>query len=83
MVEGFLDVTADNWRGMSGPEGLARVNTPFEGLPVNQQTAREAYESVLADPGKFVDYTSRGNNVDRIEKTVPNEVTQCLNPSSP
>jgi pectate lyase len=36
---------------MRGPESLARVNTPFEGWPVNQQTALEAYESVLAKAG--------------------------------
>jgi pectate lyase len=27
------------------------VNTPFEGWPVNQQTAQEAFESVLANAG--------------------------------
>ncbi len=51
IVEGFPDVTADNWKGMRGPEEFARVNTPFEGWPVNQQTALEAFESVLAKAG--------------------------------
>jgi pectate lyase len=43
--------TANNWLAMRGPEELARVNTPFEGWPVNQQTALEAYKSVLAKAG--------------------------------
>lgn len=51
LVEGFPDVTTENWKGMRGPEELARVNTPFEGWPVNQQTAQEAFESVLAKAG--------------------------------
>ena len=51
LVEGFPDVTTDNWKGMRGPEERARVNTPFEGWPVNQQTASEAFESVLAKAG--------------------------------
>ncbi|HUF61499.1 MAG TPA: hypothetical protein VMN36_05440 [Verrucomicrobiales bacterium] len=51
IVEGFPEVTMNNWRGMKGPEELARVNTPFEGWPVNQQTASGAYESVLANAG--------------------------------
>lgn len=51
VVEGAPEVTADNWKGMRGPEKLARVYTPFEGWPVNQQTAAEAYEEVLAKAG--------------------------------
>ena len=51
IIEGFPEVTANNWKGMRGPEELARVNTPFEGWPVNQQTALEALESVLAKAG--------------------------------
>jgi pectate lyase len=51
IVEGFPEVTANNWRGMRGPEELARVNTPFEGWPVNQETASQAFESVLAKAG--------------------------------
>ncbi len=51
IVEGHPEVTADNWKGMQGPETIARVNTPFEGWPVNQETALEAFESVLAKAG--------------------------------
>ncbi len=51
LFEGHPAVTADNWKGMRGPEEIARVNTPFEGWPVNQQTALEAFKSVLARAG--------------------------------
>ena len=51
LVEGFPNVTADNWQGMRGPEEIARVNTPFEGWPVNQETARDAFHTVLAKAG--------------------------------
>jgi hypothetical protein len=56
VMEGSPEVTADNWLGMhSQSRGEAsrdaRVNTPFEGWPVNQQTAHEAFESVLAQAG--------------------------------
>jgi pectate lyase len=54
IVEGHPEVTLDNWKGMAASaevEKLARVHTPFEGWPIRQQTAREAYESVLAKVG--------------------------------
>jgi pectate lyase len=51
IVEGYPEVTAENWRGMRGPEEIARVNTPFEAWPVAQETAPEAFESVLAKAG--------------------------------
>jgi pectate lyase len=51
IMEGSVEVTANNWKGMAGPEALARVNTPFEGWPVNQETAVDAYRSVLAKAG--------------------------------
>ncbi|MBN1866870.1 polysaccharide lyase [Candidatus Sumerlaeota bacterium] len=56
IVEGSPEVTADNWKGMRS-EGrgeaneLARVFTPFEAWPMNQQTAEEAFETVLAKAG--------------------------------
>jgi pectate lyase len=51
VVEGYPEVTADNWKGMQGPEETARVHTPFEGWPVRQQAAEEAFVSVLAQAG--------------------------------
>lgn len=56
IVEGYPEVTADNWQGMRLDHGDgtlqdARVYTPFEGWPVNQQTALRAYREVLARSG--------------------------------
>ena len=51
IVENAPEVTEDNWKGMGGKAELARVNTPFEGWPVAQQPAQEAYESVLTKAG--------------------------------
>jgi hypothetical protein len=62
IVEGFPDVTLDNWKGMRGPEELARINTPFEGWPVNLETAMEAFNSVLAGAGAT---RPRRDDVDR------------------
>ena len=56
IVENFPEVIADNWKGMrsqnrgKAPEA-ARVHTPFEGWPVNQETAMNAFKSVLAQAG--------------------------------
>ncbi len=60
--DGHPEITADNWKGLRSADGRpasaglsiedqARVNTPFEAWPVNQQTALEAYEAVLAKAG--------------------------------
>lgn len=56
VVEGHADITADNWKGMRNSDReeaplSARVLTPFEGWPVKQQTAEEAYETVLETAG--------------------------------
>lgn len=51
IVENAPEVTADNWKGVRGDAAQGRVHTPFEGWPVFQQPAREAYESVLARGG--------------------------------
>lgn len=51
IVENAPDVTADNWKGVSGDAALGRVNTPFEAWPVLQQPAPTAYEAVLAKVG--------------------------------
>lgn len=51
VMEGSPEVTKNNWAGMVGPEDLARVNTPFEGWPVAQETAAQAFASVLAKAG--------------------------------
>lgn len=56
IVEGHPDVTQDNWKGMLSQSrgqvsALARVNTPFEAWPVNQETAMDAFNTVLAKGG--------------------------------
>lgn len=51
VVENDPAVTADNWKGMQGDAALGRVSSPFEGWPVLQQTAHEAYEAVLGMGG--------------------------------
>ncbi|HMO26204.1 MAG TPA: thrombospondin type 3 repeat-containing protein, partial [Tepidisphaeraceae bacterium] len=51
VLHGNTEVTSNNWRGMRGPEELARVNTPFEAWPVWQQSAEDAYETVLRKAG--------------------------------
>src|SRR5262249_45607440 len=54
VIEGKPEFDADNWKAAVGPaEGLAKVRSDkplFEPF-VRTQTAREAYESVLADVG--------------------------------
>jgi pectate lyase len=54
--DGSPEVTADNWKGMKSQgrgaaSELARVNTPFEAWPVKQQTAFDAFETVLKHAG--------------------------------
>ena len=54
--EGQPDITADNWKGMRNSDrgeapSLARVLTPFEGWPVNQESAENAFESGIAEAG--------------------------------
>ncbi len=51
IVHGHPEVTENNWKGMRGPERIARVNTPFEAWPIPQETAEKALESVLAKAG--------------------------------
>jgi pectate lyase len=49
---GSAEVTADNWKGVQQnktPE--ARADNPFPVMPINQQTAEMAYESVLKNAG--------------------------------
>ncbi len=52
IMHGNKELNDDNWKGIRGPEKLARVNTPFEGWPVSpHQTAENAYQSVLEKAG--------------------------------
>jgi pectate lyase len=69
IVGGQPEVTADTWKGLGANESvseLARMNTPFTGWPVRQETALQACESVLSIvgatlPQERVDYLKLGN----------------------
>lgn len=60
VVEGNAKVTAHNWDGGVQPQGgegnlkFAKVETPWESMPINQQTAKEAFSSVLAGAGAIL-----------------------------
>lgn len=45
-VDGAPEVTADNWLGMHGT-GFTKLDTPWEAMPIRQQSAKDAYASVL------------------------------------
>lgn len=57
VVEGNASVTADNWNGGVQPQGgesfIAglKLDEPWPAMAINQQTAEEAYHSVLANAG--------------------------------
>jgi pectate lyase len=47
-VHGHPEVTADNWLGMNGG---SKLDEPWPAMPINQQTAEEAYSAVLDHVG--------------------------------
>jgi len=49
-VEGAPAVNEDNWEGVDGSEYI-RMPEPWDAMPINEQTAEEAYKAVLADVG--------------------------------
>jgi hypothetical protein len=57
VVEGSASVTADNWDGGIQPQGgssdiaALKLDQPWPSMAINQQTAEEAYRSVLANAG--------------------------------
>ena len=56
-MEGDPAVTADNWKGGVQPQGGTsdrsglKLDQPWPALPINQQTAQEAYRAVLEKAG--------------------------------
>jgi pectate lyase len=50
-VMGFPEVTADNWKGVNKKNEYFRLSEPWPAMPINQQTAEEAYEAVLERVG--------------------------------
>ena len=52
VVEGNASVTADNWNGGVQPSKSGfKLDQPWPSMAINQQTAQEAYESVLENAG--------------------------------
>ncbi len=45
-VNGYPDVTDDNWKGVTG-NNYIKMSTPWNAMPIKQQTAEQAYLSVL------------------------------------
>lgn len=50
-VEGFPEVTADNWKGVTKDEAHFRLAAPWSAMPIREQSAKEAYDSVLDHVG--------------------------------
>jgi pectate lyase len=57
IVEGNEDVSSDNWNGgvqTKIPFKKIRLDTPWPAMPIKQQTALEAYHSVLDNAGAIL-----------------------------
>jgi hypothetical protein len=54
-VEGSPEVTADNWLGVEPSDGVdvsnLRLSGPWPAMPIKQQSAEEAYKTVIARVG--------------------------------
>ena len=49
-VDGSPEVTADNWLGMHGND-FTKLAAPWEAMPIRQQSAKDAYLTVLDHAG--------------------------------
>lgn len=49
-IEGSPSVTSDNWSGVRGGNFI-KLEQPWEAMPINQQSAEEAFASVLDNAG--------------------------------
>jgi pectate lyase len=49
-VDGFPDVTANNWLGIDG-NSYNKMSAPWDAMPINQQTPEAAFQSVLEHAG--------------------------------
>lgn len=60
VIEGNDKVTSDNWNGGVQPKGgksnlqLVKLEEPWQSIPINPQTAKEAYNSVLEKAGAIL-----------------------------
>jgi len=50
VMDGAPSVTEDNWSGVSGSKYI-RLDQPWDAMPINQETAEKAYQSVLENAG--------------------------------
>jgi len=73
-VDGYPDVTADNWQGVDG-EKYIKLDAPWSAMSINQQTPQDAYKAVLAHAGCS---KPRRDSVDtRIIKEVSTGTATC------
>jgi pectate lyase len=49
-VDGYPDVTADNWKGVDGSDYIKR-SEPWDAMPIDQQSPEDAYQAVLEQAG--------------------------------
>ncbi|QDV25199.1 pectate lyase family protein [Aureliella helgolandensis] len=49
-IEGSPEVTADNWSGVRGGN-FVKLAEAWDAMPIHQQTAQDAFSSVLSDAG--------------------------------
>ena len=99
VVYGNPAVTANNWDGGVQPQGgsshiaVLKLDQPFDAIPINQQTAEEAYSSVLEGVGaslpkrdaidaRIVDETRNGyatyeGDTYKNKRRVPDESKKC------
>jgi pectate lyase len=49
-VDGFPDVTANNWLGIDG-SSYNKMSAPWDVMPIKQESPQEAYNAVLAHAG--------------------------------
>jgi pectate lyase len=50
VVEGFPDVTANNWLGIDGTS-YNKMSAPWDAMPIKQESPQDAYTAVLAHAG--------------------------------
>lgn len=50
VVEGSPSVTGNNWTGVRG-EDFIKLDLPWDAMPIHQQTAEEAFKSVVSNVG--------------------------------
>lgn len=49
-VDGLPEVTADNWLGVKG-KSFTKLASPWKAMPIHQQSAQDAYTTVLEQSG--------------------------------